>query len=704
MRFVALLLLFSVACAQPGGGKTPQLSPTIPKAAQEPTSLEAHGDVRIDPYFWMRQRDRPDVLAYLEAENNYATAMMKETEPLQASLYEEMVARIREDDETAPYRMGSHLYFSRTQRGKNYEVHLRSDAKGTEQVLLDENIEAGSSAYFALGAREVSPDETRLAYSVDFLGNERYELRFRDTATGEDLPETVKDTYYSLAWSSDSSTVFYTRVDNANRPYQIWRHTLGQNSDQLVYEETDESFHLSVSTSRSGKFVFIQAQSAITTEILAIDASNPTALPKAVHPRESGVEYYVDHAGDYLYVLSNKDAQNFQLSKCPSATFTDRKTCSIVVEHNPAVTLSNLSGFRDFLVLEERRGGITTLRVRWHDGKEKFIPFPESSYTASLRDNAVYETDVVRYRYSSLVTPRSTFDFNTIHGTTTLIKQDDVLDYDPSKYVSDRVFATSQDGAKVPISLVYRKGALEGGAAPLYLTGYGAYGINYDAYFSSSRVSLLDRGVVFAIAHIRGGADMGRAWYENGKLLNKKNTFLDFIAAAEHLVQMKITEKDKLAIEGASAGGLLIGAVINMRPELFRVAVAGVPFVDVLSTMSDASIPLTVIEWEEWGNPADKIFYDYMKSYSPYDNVTAQNYPALLVTAGLNDPRVQYWEPAKWVAKLRVSNASDAPILFKTNMGAGHGGASGRYDYLREIAFEYAFILDQLGLAKNESH
>jgi oligopeptidase B len=694
MRTFAFLLLLTTACAHPGR-VNPPATPAIPQAAQEPVTLTAHGDTRVDPYYWLRERERPEVLTYLQSENDYASFKMKGTEELQTSLYEEMVARIKEDDETAPFRFGNNLYFSRTQQGKSYETHLRRDQLGNEETLLDENLEAKGSEYFALGAKEVSPNEKWLAYSVDFLGNERYELRFRDTSSGRDLPESVPDTYYSLAWSADSETVFYTRVDSANRPFQIWRHTLGKGTDALVYEEKDEAFHLSVSASRSGKFIFIQAQSAITTEILAIDATSPATPPVPVLAREQGVEYYVDHAGNFLYLLSNRKAQNFQLLRCPTA-LNSAQACDTVVEHDPNVTLSNLSGFEDFIVLEERRGGITTLRVRWHDGKEKFIPFPESSYTASLRDNALYSTDLVRFRYSSLVTPRSTFDFDVRNGTTTLVKQDEVQGYDAALYASERVFATATDGTKIPISLVYRKGALDQGPARLLLTGYGAYGINYDAYFSSSRISLLDRGFVYAIAHVRGGADMGRVWYEDGKLLNKKNTFTDFIATAEHLTHHGYTDSSKLAIEGSSAGGLLVGAVINMRPDLFRAAIAGVPFVDVLTTMSDPAIPLTVIEWEEWGNPEDKVFYNYIKSYSPYDNITRQNYPALLVTAGLNDPRVQYWEPAKWVAKLRTHQQGRAPILLKTNMGAGHGGASGRYDYLREIAFEYAFILEQL--------
>lgn len=701
MRSLLLIALAFSACSAPTVSNNVPTGPTIPVAARQAKVIEAHGDQRQDDYYWLRDRSNPDVIAYLEAENAYTAAMMKDTESLQRGLFDEMVARIREDDETAPYRFGAHEYFSRTQKGKNYEIHLRRK-DGVEQVLLDENLEAADAEYFATGVREVSPDEKYLAYSVDKLGNERYALKFRDLETGKDLEEVVENTYYSAAWAGDSRSIFYTRVDAANRPFQIWRHTLGDATDELVYEESDEAFHLSVATARSQDFVFIQAQSAVTTEYLWIPAKSPGVSPSVVIPRQNAVEYYVDHSGPFFYVLSNEGAQNFRLLRCKPSECGQKAQREVVQEHDAAVTLTNMSGFKDFLALEERRGGVTMLKILDHKGdKPKYVPFPEASYTANLRDNYDYASHTVRFRYSSMVTPRSTFDFDVDAGTTTLIKQDEINAYDPAQYVTERLFAEAADGVKVPVSIVYRKGALDAGPAPLYMTGYGAYGINYDPYFSSSRVSLLDRGVVFAIAHVRGGADLGRAWYENGKYLNKRNTFGDFIAAAEMLVASKKTTPEKLAVEGSSAGGMLIGAVINMRPDLFRAAVAGVPFVDVVTTMLDETIPLTVIEWEEWGNPNKPEYYAYMKSYSPYDNVVAQAYPALLVTAGLNDPRVQYWEPAKWVAKLRTHNTGTHPLLLKTNMSAGHGGASGRYDYLKETAFEYAFVLRELGVARD---
>ena len=662
-----------------------------------PHELQTHQETRIDPYFWLRERGNPDVLAYLEAENTYADVMMNSTSKLQNELYEEMVARTKEDDSSAPYLQGGYLHYSETQKGKNYEIHHRMLPDGTQdRVVLDENIEAADSPYFAAGVVEFSPNDEWLAYSADRLGNERYVMKFRNLNTGKDLPEEVRETYYSAAWSKDSTNIFYTRVDEANRPFQVWRHRMGVTEDQLVFEEKDEAFHLSVQSSRSGEFIFIQLQSAVTTEYWAIDANQPTHPPLNVRPRAQGVEYYVDHSGPYFYILTNENAQNFSLLRAKVTQISEPGAWETVVAHDPELTLSNITGFEKFVVVEQRRNGITSLQVKWHEGRESSIPFSEPSYTAGLRDNFVYDTSVVRYRYSSLVTPRSTYDFDVTTNQTTLVKQDIIRNYAPEKYTTERVFARADDGTNIPISLVYRKGARDSGPAPVYMTGYGAYGISYDPYFSSSRISLLDRGVVFAIAHVRGGGDMGRNWYETGKLLQKRNTFTDFIACAEFLEKSDVTNKDLLAIEGSSAGGMLIGAVVNMRPDLFQAAVAGVPFVDVLNTMSDSTLPLTVIEWEEWGNPADRTYFDYMLSYSPYDNVKAQDYPAMLITAGLNDPRVQYWEPAKWVAKLRTLNTGSSPLLFKTNMGAGHGGASGRYDYLQETAFEYAFVLGQL--------
>ncbi|MEZ4458254.1 MAG: S9 family peptidase [bacterium] len=693
MKQIIPFLMLVSACAQVSPApNTRDVAPIPPSAAKTEHIVTAHGESWVDPYFWLRERSNPEVLKYLQLENQFADAVTAHLTQDRETLFDEMVGRINEDDTSPPFQKGGYRYFDETKAGKDYEIHHRVALDGSNpQVILDENLEASGHEYFSLGVMEVSPNDRWLAYSVDRTGSERFQMRFRDLSTGMDVKETVDDTYYSAAWSSDSSALYYTRVDAANRPYQIWRHRLGSADDELVFEEKDESFHLSVQASRSGELVFIQLQSAVTTEYWVVDRA--TSKPEVVVPRVAGVEYYIDQSGPYLYMLTNRDAQNFQLLRTRA---DDRKTWESVIPHSASITLENINGFKDFIVVEERRGGVTTLRVKWHDGTDKFIPFPEPSYTTGLRDNYVWDTKAVRYRYSSLVTPRSTFDYDVSTGETKLIKQDEVKGYDPANYRSERVFATAQDGTKIPISYVYKEGALSSGPAPLYLTGYGAYGISYDPYFSSSRVSLLDRGVVFAIAHIRGGSDMGRAWYEDGKLLKKKNTFNDFIACAEALQELQLTTRDKLAISGGSAGGLLIGAVINSRPELFKVAVADVPFVDVLNTMSDPSLPLTVIEWEEWGNPADKDYFDYIRSYSPYDNVASQRYPSLLVTAGLNDPRVQYWEPAKWVAKLRATADGANPILLKTNMGAGHGGASGRYGYLRETAFEYAFVLDQL--------
>lgn len=680
--------------------ENPMSSLTPPVAERIDTELVHHGDVRLDPYYWMRDRENPAVISYLEAENAYTKERMAHTEALQASLFEEMVSRIKEDDETAPTLDGGYYYYSRTIKGENYEVHCRKKGSlsAPEEVLLDGNEMGRGKEYFAIGEMDMSPDHRWMAYSTDYLGNERYTLRFRNVETGEELAATVPDTYYSLAWASDNKTLFYTRVDEANRPYQVWRHVVGTDAaqDVLVYQEDDDAYFLGVSRSRSGQYIFITMQSKVTTEYRLLDASKPDAEPVVFAPRRQAIEYYIDHVGDSFYIVTNDNAVNFRLMKTPQAK-TDVANWKEVIAHDPAVTLTGVDAFEDFIVVQERRSGVVMLRVRdLKTGKDRYVPFPESSYTAGLSSNPTFDTKVVRFRYASLTTPRSVYDYDTQTGETILIKETEVPNYDRTRFESQRIFATAPDGVQIPISIVYKKGALDNGPAPMFLTGYGSYGISYEPSFSSSRIALLERGIVFGIAHIRGGGDLGRTWYEDGKFNRKMNTFTDFIAASEHIIKEGLTSSSKLAIEGGSAGGLLMGAVINMRPDLYAAVIAAVPFVDVLTTILDPSLPLTVIEWEEWGNPAEKTYYDYIKSYSPYDNVEAKAYPDLLVTAGLNDPRVSYWEPAKWVAKMRHVKTGDNLLLLKTNMGAGHGGASGRYDYLKELAFEYAFVIDQV--------
>jgi len=700
--FLALTSLL-ISCSTPS--HIPETSPMEtpaqpPLARQIPTELEHHSDVRVDPFYWLREKENPEVIAYLEAENAWALSQMAHTKELQESLYEEMVSRIKEDDETAPYPHGGYFYYSKTIKDQNYEVHCRKKGSldAPEEVLLDGNKMAEGKDYFALGVMGMSPNHRWMAYSTDYLGNERYTLRFRDLETGKEASATVPDTYYSLAWANDNKTLFYTRVDQANRPFQVWRHIVGTDAaqDVLVHQEDDEAFFLGVQRSRSGKYIVVHLQSKVTTEYWLLDADAPEGELKLFSPRKQSVEYYVADHGDDFFVMTNDGAVNFRLMKT-SKDKTAAEHWEEVIPHDPAVTLTGIETFKDRLVIEERRAGVAMIRVRdLTSGRDRYVPFPESSYTASARDNHEFDTTTLRYSYASLTTPRSIFDYDFQSGETKLIKETEVPNYERANYESQRIFATAPDGVKVPISIVYKKGALDNGPAPLFLTGYGSYGISYEPSFRSSRIALLERGIVFGIAHIRGGGDLGRMWYEDGKFNRKMNTFTDFIAASEHLIAEGITETKKFAIEGGSAGGLLMGAVINMRPDLFGAVIASVPFVDVLTTILDPSLPLTVIEWEEWGNPAEKSYYDYIKSYSPYDNVEAKDYPAMLVTAGLNDPRVSYWEPAKWVAKLRTLKTDTNTLLLKTNMGAGHGGASGRYDYLKELAFEHAFVIDQI--------
>lgn len=673
-----------------------------PVAAVREHTVVVHGVARSDPYFWLRERGDKDVLAYLEAENAYTAAVMKPTEPLQEKLFAEMKGRLKEADQSVPAPDGPYEYYTRVEEGKQYKVHCRRarTPSAAEEVILDENALAEGHEHFALGDIEISPDHKRAAYIVDFTGREVFTLQIKDLIAGETLADSASNVYYTLAWASDGQHVFYTTLDEALRPYRVYCHAVGApaSQDRLVYEEPDERFHATVQRTRSGAYVLINLESQITTETRFVPADRPDAPPRVLLPREQGVEYHVDHGGESFYVLTNKDAKNFQLLSLPAAE-PSAAGAEVLIPHDPAVMLAKVSAFEGFLGLEERRGGLSAIRVfDLKSGASRGIDFPEPAYTVSLGENREFATRTLRYQYSSLATPPSTYDLKLDTFSSELRKREEVRGYDPEKYATERLLATAPDGVRVPISLVYRKDLRAGGPQPLLLEGYGAYGISNDPEFLSWSVSLLDRGMIYAIAHVRGGGEMGRAWYEDGKLLHKRNTFTDFIACAEHLVAQRYTAPDRLAILGGSAGGLLIGAVTNMRPELFKAVVAHVPFVDVVNTMLDASIPLTVIEYEEWGNPNERPFYDYMMSYSPYDNVTAQAYPNLLITAGLNDPRVQYWEPAKWTARLRAAKTDSNRLLLRTNMGAGHAGASGRYARLKERAFESAFILDVLGL------
>ncbi len=673
--------------------------PIAPRIRHEST---VHGRARVDEYYWLRDRGERRVIDYLEAENAYTDAMMKHTEPLQAKLFEEMKGRIKETDESVPVKDGEYYYYSRTFEGKQYPVHCRKHGSldAPEQIILDENRLAAGHEYFRIGVLEVSPDHNLLAYSSDLEGDEIYTLRIKDLRTGELLPDVIENTYYSLEWGNDNRTLFYNVLDPAMRPFKIYRHVLGQPTadDVLVHHETDDSFFVDLSKTRSKRYILMEIYSNTTHEARLLDADAPGGDFRVFTPRRHMVEYEVSHQDDHFYIVTNDGATNFKLMRTPvDATAVENWT--EVIPHRPDVLIDGVDAFAGHLAIYERQGGLPRLRVRrMSDGDEHYVEFPEPVYTFSPVGNAEYDTAALRFVYQSMVTPQSTYDYDMNARSRELRKQQEVLGgYDPSQYETQRLVASAPDGAPVPISIVHRKGIALDGSNPALLYGYGSYGISMEPRFSSNVISLLDRGFVYAVAHVRGGQELGRVWYDTGKLLNKRNTFTDFIACAEKLIAEGYTRPDRLAIMGGSAGGLLMGAVTNMRPDLFEAVVAQVPFVDVINTMLDASIPLTVIEYEEWGNPNEPKYYDYMLSYSPYDNVEARAYPNMLVMAGLNDPRVMYWEPAKWVARLRATKTDDNRLLLKTQMGAGHAGPSGRYDYLHEIAFVYAFILDMIG-------
>lgn len=676
------------------------LSPPVAKT--DPKVDIVHNEKRVDNYFWLREKSNREVIEYLEAENKYTEAMMQHTKDFQEQLYQELLGRIKETDLSVPEKMGDYYYYTRTEEGKQYPIYCRKkeSLEAEEEILLDQNALAEGHEYLEIGVYKISPNHQLLAYSTDTTGGESYTLCIKDLDTGQLLADQIPNTYYSVEWANDNQTLFYTILDAAKRPYKLYRHQLGSDptADTLIYHETDESFFLDVSKTRSRAYLLMELENINTSEVYYLEADQPTGDFKLISPRQPELEYSIEHHSDRFLIVTNADAVNFKLMRV-SVDNPSRENWEEVIPHREAVKLDGVSAFQNYLVIAEREDGLQKIRVRnLITDAEHPVDFPEPVYTVRQGRNPEFSTNTFRFNYTSMITPMSVFDYEMDDRTRALKKQDEVLGgYDSSLYESERIFAEAADGTAIPISLVYKKGLVKNGGSPLLLYGYGSYGINSEPYFSSNRLSLLNRGFIYAIAHIRGGEEMGRTWYENGKLLHKRNTFTDFIACAEHLVAGKYSATDKLVIQGGSAGGLLMGAVTNMRPELFEIVIAKVPFVDVVNTMLDASIPLTVIEYDEWGNPNEKVFYDYIKSYSPYDNIEAKTYPHILVTAGLNDPRVHYWEPAKWTAKLRALKTEDNRLLLKTEMGAGHGGPSGRYDYLREIAFEYAFIFDLLG-------
>jgi oligopeptidase B len=666
----------------------------------------------------MRDKADPAVRAYLEAENTYADAMMRATEPLQARLYEEMLSRIQQTDVQVPYRDGRFLYYARTEQGLQYPILCRkADApEAPEQITLDLNALAAGHSFMALGAYTVSPDGRWLAYSTDNNGFRQYTLHLKDLDTGELLSERIEKTG-SVAWAADNRTLFYTVEDDTKRQYRVYRHVAGTpaTADTLVWEERDERFAVGVFTSRSGEYIFLESGSHTTSESRFLRADRPADDFQLLEPRSQDVEYYADHRGDFFYLRVNDTGRNCRVVRAPVAA-PGRENWEEVVAHREQVMLEDLQVFRDFYVLSEREDGLPHLRiVEFAGGAAQRVPFPEAAYSLLPEPNREFAATAFRYRYQSFITPPSVYEHNVRQRASRLLKRTEVLGgYDASRYTVERRFAVAADGVRIPLSLVYGKTLPRDGSAPVFLNGYGSYGISQNVTFNSNRFSLLDRGFVFAIAHIRGGGELGKAWHDAGRMMNKQNTFTDFIAAAEFLTRplpaaegeaggapstLQYGDRAKLVIEGGSAGGLLMGAVTNARPDLFRAVIAKVPFVDVINTMLDESLPLTVGEFEEWGNPKERPAFAYMMSYSPYDNLQAQAYPAMLIKTSFNDSQVMYWEPSKYVARLRTLKTDSHPLLLKTNLGAGHGGASGRYDFLREIAFDYAFVLQQLGRA-----
>lgn len=674
------------------------LPPIAKKIRKE---LESHDHVRIDNYYWMKDREDAGVIDYLRAENKYLEETLKPIESLQETLFQEMKGRIKEDDNSVPYFKNGYYYYHRFEKGGEYPIYCRKlgDLDNEEEVILDVNEVAEGESYFQVASLGVSTDQNLLCYARDNVGRRIYDLVFKDLIAKTLLKDEIKAVTGNFVWANDNKTVFYSKQNPETlRSYRIYRHRLGesQEADQLVYEEKDDTFACQVQKSKTNAFLFIVSQSTVSTEYRFIPADQPDGEWKVLQPRKRDLEYDVEHAEDYFYILTNADgAKNFKLVRTP-ATDTGKENWEDFVPHREDVLLEGFEVFKNHLVLAERFFGLSRLQIRSWDGVLKHhIKMDEPTYTLWIGQNPDYYTHILRFGYNSLCTPSSIYDYDMDSREKTLMKQQEVVGgYDASAYLSERCWAMATDGTEIPISLVYKKEFFsKSGETPLLLYAYGSYGFSMDPTFSTNRLSLLDRGFVFAIAHIRGGQEMGRYWYEEGKMLNKKNTFSDFIACAEFLVKERYTQTDRLFAMGGSAGGLLMGTVINWRPDLFKGVVSAVPFVDVVTTMLDESIPLTTGEFDEWGNPKDKAYYDYMLSYSPYDNVSAQNYPHLLVTSGLHDSQVQYWEPTKWVAKLRDRKTDGNLLLLHTNMEAGHGGASGRFRMLKELAMEYAFIL-----------
>lgn len=673
-----------------------------PVAKIIPKTLEKFGDIRIDNYFWLNDRENPEVIDYLNKENAYYKKMTAHTKTFQKELFEEMKSRIKEDDESVPYLYNGYYYITRFETGKNYPIYSRKkeSLSAKEEILFDCNTLAKGKSYFQLGGLSISPDNKLAVFSVDIIGRRIYDIQVKDLETGKILADKIEKVSGNAVWANDNKTIFYSSQDEVTlRSDKIFKHKLGTNQadDVLVYFEKDETYNVEVAKSKSRKYLAIESGSTLTTEYRILEADNPDGKFRIFQKRVRGLEYSINHYGDSFYIMTNADkATNFKLMKTLE-TATAKENWKEVVPHREDVLLEDIEIFKDYLVVEERFNGLNRIRIMpWSGEGQYYLPFESETYTAYTGTNVDFNTDILRYSYQSMNTPSSVIDFNMKTKTKEIKKEQQVLGgkFDKNNYTEERIWATAKDGTKIPISMVYRKGLKKDGKNPLLLYAYGSYGHSMDATFSSTRLTLLDRGFVFAIAHIRGGEDLGRQWYEDGKLLKKKNTFTDFIDCSKFVIDQKYTSPEHLYAEGGSAGGLLMGAIVNLAPELYNGIIAQVPFVDVITTMLDDTIPLTTGEYDEWGNPNSRKYYNYMLSYSPYDNVKQQKYPNMYVSTGLHDSQVQYWEPAKWVAKLRNIKTDDSILFIDTNMDAGHGGASGRFEAIKELAKEYSFLLD----------
>ena len=696
-----ILAIFALVLAFLYSAAAKEISLQPPVAKKIPKTMSIHGDTRVDDYYWMRERENPDVKAYLSAENTYADAMMKPTALFQEKLYKEIVSHIKETDMSVPFREGNYFYYSRTEQGKQYYMLCRKKGNldAPEEIIMDVNKLAEGQKFMSVGLRDVSPDGNLMAYATDTTGFRDFTLHIMDLRTGKTFADKV-ERVSSFAWTADNKTMFYSTTDPAKRSYRIFRHVLGSDQYELMFEEKDELYRVFAYLTNDQKYVFFGSASSETTEFKYLHADKPMEAPKLILPRENKHEYYPDIYKGILYIMTNKDAKNFRVITTPLED-PSPKNWKEFIPHSKAVFLESLDFFENHCVISERENGLPWVRViDFRNQKSHRIEMPEPVFSSYVGANLVFNTNILRIGYQSYVTPSSVYDYNMDTRQKTLLKQYEVPGgFDSANYVSERIYATAKDGVKVPVSLVYRKGTKKDGTAPALLSGYGAYGAPIDIYFDPERLVLLDRGMIYADAHIRGGGDLGKEWYEQGKMMNKKNTFTDYIAVAEHLVTEKYTSKDRLVATGGSAGGLLMGAITNMRPDLFKAVVNYVPYVDVINTMLDPTIPLVVPEYPEWGNPKEKDAYFYMKSYSPYDNISKQNYPAILVRTSFYDSQVMYWEPAKYVARLRANKTDKNVLLFKIALEVGgHGGQSGRYDSMRDDAFDYAFILTQVGI------